>query len=385
MSQGFGCKKVMPNALSILVSVGFMAVLASSVGAEPPIKLAQLVGEAENIGIDTESDTGKFMRSTPRERAAARSREVKEIRIAQQFGLGYLPLMTARQYGLIEKHATRAGLGNLRVIWSRFPSGKVMNDALQTGLLDVASGGVAPLVKMWDKHQGASKVLGIGALCSMPQYLNSINPAVRSLRDLSSRDRIAMPDRRVSGQAMILRMASAQTFGDHQTARFDEITVSMSHPDGMQAMLDGKAGITAHFTSPPFQYQELEDDRVRTVTSSYTVLGGMSTFNLVWTRENFFTDNPRTLQAVYDALLEAMAMIQRQPRTAAKDYVLQSDSPLSVDFVERVIRNPQIEFTHVPKNVVKLAEFMYRDGAIENQVSNWQELFLPTVYGEDGS
>ena len=74
MSQDSGLKKAIPNALSFVVKVGFMAVLASVVGAEPPIELAQLAGDAENIGIDTESDSGKFMRSTPRERAAARSR-----------------------------------------------------------------------------------------------------------------------------------------------------------------------------------------------------------------------------------------------------------------------------------------------------------------------
>jgi NitT/TauT family transport system substrate-binding protein len=33
----------------------------------------------------------------------------------------------------------------------------------------------------------------------------------------------------------------------------------MSHPDGMTAMPSGKSEATSHFTSPPFQYQELAD------------------------------------------------------------------------------------------------------------------------------
>ena len=260
-----------------------------------------------------------------------------------------------------------------------------MNDALQTGLLDIASGGVAPLLKMWDKHQGSSKVQGIMALCSMPQYLNTVNPKVRSLRDITAADRIALPDRKVSGQAVMLRMAAAQTFGDQQADRFDQIMVSMSHPDAMDAMLQGKDGITAHFASPPFQYQELEDPRVRTVISSYTVLSGMSTFNVIWTRENFFTENPRTLQVVYDALIEAMDQIEREPRMAAKDYILQSNSGLSVDFVERLIKSPRVKYTPAPRNVLKLAAFMYQNGAVNNQISGWQDLFLPPVHGEDGS
>ena len=43
-----------------------------AVGADTSLRLAQLADEMQNIGIDTESDTGKFLRSTRRERAGAR-------------------------------------------------------------------------------------------------------------------------------------------------------------------------------------------------------------------------------------------------------------------------------------------------------------------------
>ena len=47
-------------------------------------------------------------------------------------------------------------------------------------------------------------------------------------------------------------------------------------------MLDGRSEITAHFTSAPFMYQELEDNRVTKVLSSYDVVGGPHTFTVVW-------------------------------------------------------------------------------------------------------
>ena len=57
----------------------------------------------------------------------------------------------------------------------------------------------------------------------------------------------------------------------------DALTVSLSHPDAQVALLSGASEITAHFSSPPFQYQQLEKPGIRTVLSSYDVLGGPAT------------------------------------------------------------------------------------------------------------
>ncbi len=382
MTHGVSQVKRVVGIILVLLGAGFGGAAAKADGS---VRLAQLVDEMQNIGIDADSDTGKFLRSTPRERSAAMSREVSEIRIAQQFGLGYLPLMLARQYGLIEQHARKAGLADIRVVWSRFPSGKVMNDALKTGLLDIASGGVAPMVRSWDKTPGGAEVRGLMSLSSMPMYLNTVNPRVRTLGDFTEADRIALPAVGISGQAVVLQMAAGQAFGMDEATRFDAITVSKSHPDAMEAMLSGRSGVTAHLASPPFQYQELDDARVRLVLNSYSVLGGMSTLNLLWTRENFYLQNPRTVRAVYDAVREAMDMIQRDPTRAAKDYILQTDSSLSAEYVERMFSNPQIAYTHVPMNVMKFAGFMFGLGTTRNQPGDWRDLFFDLVYGEEGS
>jgi len=41
--------------------------------------------------------------------------DINEVRIAQQFGLTFLPLIVARNRLLIEAHARAAGLDNLKV------------------------------------------------------------------------------------------------------------------------------------------------------------------------------------------------------------------------------------------------------------------------------
>ena len=51
--------------------------------------------------------------------------EVKEVRLAKQYGLSYLSLIVMEEQKLIEKHAKKAGLGDIKVSWSTFSSGSV--------------------------------------------------------------------------------------------------------------------------------------------------------------------------------------------------------------------------------------------------------------------
>ena len=117
--------------------------------------------------------------------------EVKEVRLAKQYGLSYLSMIVMEEQKLIEKHAKKAGLGDIKVTWATFSSGSVMNDALLSNGVDFASGGVAPLLKIWDKTKG--EVKGVAAIDTLPLYLNSNNPAVKSVKDLTDNDKIALP------------------------------------------------------------------------------------------------------------------------------------------------------------------------------------------------
>ena len=113
--------------------------------------------------------------------ARAAQAEVAEFRVALQFGIGYLPLAIMKQNQLIEKHLKAAGLSETKVIWSQLGSGQPMNDALLSGSLHIASGGVAPFLILWGRTQGNLNVKAVAALCSMPMYLVTNNPNVKSI------------------------------------------------------------------------------------------------------------------------------------------------------------------------------------------------------------
>jgi NitT/TauT family transport system substrate-binding protein len=318
--------------------------------------------------------------------ATAIHAEVKEIRIAEQFGIAYLPLHMMREKGLIEKHAKEAGLGDIKVSWARFGGGAPMNDALLSGNLDFATGGVGPLLTIWSKTKGNLDVKGVATLCRMPLYLTTNNPNVKSLKDFTDKDRIALPSVKVSLQARTLQMAAEQAFGPGKHDVLDRLTVSMKHPDGTAAMLSGSSGITAHFSGPPFQQQQLRDPRIRKVLSSFDVLGGPTTFVSFWARSSFREDNPKTYKAFVAALREAMAMINADKKAATRVFIKQTKSKLDPAFVEKIVMDPENVYTMAPRNTMKYAVFMHKVGAIKHLPASWKDYFFPEIHhGEPGS
>ena len=317
--------------------------------------------------------------------ASAARAEVSEVRIAQQFGISYLPLTVMHHEQLLEKAAAKAGIAGLKVSWAQFGAGNSMNDALLSGNLDFPSGGVGPLLTIWSKTRGHQEVKGVASLNSMPLYLVTVDPKVKTIADFGESDRIGLPAVKVSIQAVTLQMAAAQAFGDANFAKLDPLTVSMKHPDAMAALLSGHSEVTAHFGSAPFMYQELMDPRAHRVLSSYDVLGGPHTFNVVWTTRKFHDENPRIYAAFLAALGEAMDVIHKEPQKAAAIYIEEEKSKLMADFVEKMIRDPENVFTTEPQNVMKYAVFMQKIHAIDAAPQNWQELFFPEIHGVKGS
>ena len=311
--------------------------------------------------------------------------EVGEVRIAEQFGIAYLPLMMMREKGLVEKHAKNAGLGDIKVTWARFGGGAPMNDALLSGNLDFATGGVGPLLTIWSKTKGSLDVKGVATLCRMPLYLTTTNPGVNSIKDFTDRDRIALPSVKVSLQARTLQMAAEQAFGPGKHEVLDRLTVSMKHPDGTAAMLSGGSEITAHFSGPPFQQQQLRDPRIRKILSSFDVLGGPTTFVSLWARTSFREKNPRTYKAFVDAMREAMAMINADKKAASAVFIRQTKSKLDPAFVEKIVMDPENVFTTTPRNTIKYAVFMHKVGAIEHLPASWKDYYFPEIHDEPGS
>lgn len=299
-----------------------------------------------------------------------------DLKIAQQYGISYLPLTLMRTQKLLVKRGEQEGV-KITPHWLTFTGGPPMNEALISGNLDIASGGVPPMVVIWDRTRANLGVKGLACMDSMPLYLNTTNPAVHSLKNFTRKDRIALPAVKVSMQAIVLDMAAAKEFGQSNYNKVDSLTVSMSHPDGLSALLNGTAGITAHFTSAPYMYQELQNPKVHRVLDSYDVVGGPHTFICLWATKRFVSANPKVVTAFQKALNDAETFIHKHPAQAAKIYLAtQKKSKLSEAAVEKMIRDPENKWTIEPQNVLKFAKFMKKIGLIKHAPASISDLFF---------
>ena len=310
--------------------------------------------------------------------------EVSELKIAEQYGIGYLPLTIMKANKLVEKHLKQAGLAETKVVWSVLASGQPMNDALLSGGLHIASGGLAPFLIIWDRTRGNLNVKSVAALASMPMYLVTNNPNVKSVRDFTEKDRISMAGAGQSIQTVILQMATAKEFGDANYNKYGTLYRNLSHPDGLAAFLSGTE-ITAYFSSPPFQYQALEKPGVRRILNSYDITGGPASFLVTWATSKFHDENPKTYQAFFNAYKEATDWANANKRAAAEVYVRESKDKSGVDAIEKMLNDPEIRITMTPEQTVPIANFMNKTGTLKNKPASWKDLYFQELHNLPGS
>ena len=312
--------------------------------------------------------------------------EVSELRLAKQFSMGYVQFNILEHRGLIEQHAKALGLGDVKVVWATFNGPNAMNDALVSGSIDVVAGGVPGLATLWAKTRGtAQEMRGVSALSSQPFLLNTRNPNIRSVRDFTDADKIALPAVKVSVQAVTLEMAAAQAFGNESYAKLDPLTISLSPPDATIGLLSGGGEYDSAFSIPPFQNQQLAQSGIHTVLNSFDVLGGSHSFTVAWTSRRFHDANPRLYRALVDALAEATTILNANKRAAAALWIEDSKSKLPLDMVERILAGSQVQWTLTPESTVKHADFMAEIGMIKVKPASWRDLFFAEIHDLPGS
>ena len=317
--------------------------------------------------------------------AAPASAEVSEVKLMSQYGIGYMQLTVMKADKLVEKHLAKAGLGSTTVTWARMGAGAAANDALLAGGLHFAAGGTGPAFILWDRTRSNVQVHGVAALSSMPNLLVSRNPAVKTVKDFTEKDRIAMAGAGSSVQTIYLQMAVAKEFGIDNYKKLNPLMVNLPHPEGLRALLAGQGEITAQFTSPPFQNTALENPAVHTVLNSYDIMGGPNTFLMVWSTKKFRDENPKSYKAVLDAMTEATDSINADKKRAAELYVAEGGGKESVDKILKLMSDPQVKYTMAPENVLPYAQFMHKIGTLKTEPKSWKDLFFPDIHGLPGS
>jgi NitT/TauT family transport system substrate-binding protein len=194
-----------------------------------------------------------------------------------------------------------------------------------------------------------------------------------------------VPAVRSSVQAITLQMATAKAYGTKEFAKLDPLTVSMTPPDATVALLKGGAQISAAFSVPPFQYQQLEDPAVHTVLNSFDVMGGSHTFTVAWTTAKFRNGNPVLYKALIAALKEATEIVNKDKQAAAALWIEDSKSKLPLEMVGKIVGGQQVRWTMTPENTMKYADFMTEVGTLKTKAASWKDYFFPEIYDAKGS
>ena len=310
--------------------------------------------------------------------------EVAEVHLVQQFGATFVPFMVMENQKLVEKHAAKAGLPDLKVQWSKLGGPSAINDALLSGSVHFTLQGVPSLALLWDRTKGGIGVKGVSGNCSGNFWLNVRSTTIKSLKDFSEKDRIALPSAKVSTQAILLQMAAEREWGPGQHARLDHLVIALSNPDGMIAVLNPTHEVNAHIATQPFHAGEVKGG-LKTLLNGYELLGGTAASNTMVSTEPFRAANPKVFAAVIAAHEEAMAWINADMRRTAKLFIaLTREKQLTEDEVVALMSEPGFEYTRTPKKIGKFVEFMHRTGMLKNKAQSWKDLFFEEAHAMQG-
>ena len=309
--------------------------------------------------------------------------ETNDVRITKQPGVLYLPMILMEVGKLVEKHAAAAGMPDVKANWITFNSGGAATDALLAGNVDFVTSGASNMLLLWDRTKG--QVKGVAACGGMPMYLVTRNPNIKSLKDFTEKDRIAVPTIKVSSQATILQMAAEQQFGMGQAGKLDSITIQLGHPDATVAVLSPNNEVNSHFSLPPYQNIALKDPAVHKVLSSLDVFGGPVNNAIVFSTAKFHDANPKIIAAVMAALGEAMQMIKTDPKKAVDIYLSQVKEKVSAEELVEMLKEPGVVFDVAPVGMQKFATFMANAGTIKTAPKSWKDFFFAEAQALNGS
>jgi NitT/TauT family transport system substrate-binding protein len=312
--------------------------------------------------------------------------EQQEVRIVMPYGLPYLPVYVAVDGGMIQKHASAAGLGQVKVTVQHVASGPASSDLILSGDADLAMGGFGPAFVLWDKTRGANKVRIVSPLSGGRILLLTNDPRLKSIRDLGSDDRIAISGLKVTGQAVALQMAAAKEFGWDQRFKLDSNLVAMSNPDGMAIVLGGKGEVRSQLAIAPFSVEMLETGKVHAIMDSGDYLEPGSTVAVLFGSAKFHDGSPKLYAATAAALEEAFAFIHDHPHEASEMFVAREPQKQGVAWIEAMIKDPtRIYYNSTPKGLMRNAEFMVSAGTMKTKPESWKDLVWDNLWGKDGS
>lgn len=288
-----------------------------------------------------------------------------KVTIANQFGLAYAPVQIMKEKQLLEKY-----LPGVEVNWVQMGTGPTIRDAMVTGQVDIGFMGISPFLIGWDK--GAEWKIAT-ASGSQPLALLTYKDNIQNVSDFDSNDKIATPAI-ASIQHILLSMAAEKELGNPRA--LDNQMVSLTHPDAVTSLLAQK-DVTAHFSSPPYIFQELAVKDIHQVLDGEQAYGGEFTFIFGVATNRFHDANPPAYAAFIAAFNEAVSFINNNPQEAAA--ILAPINQMSEADTYKSLTWEGTNYCSTPAGIMGMAEFMKSSGYISKAPGSLSEIAFENV------
>jgi NitT/TauT family transport system substrate-binding protein len=312
--------------------------------------------------------------------------DVATVRIVAPADLAALPLVVAAHGHLIEQQAEARGLPGVTVQWLT-PNGGNPIEQLLNGQADiVATTDIVGFLLAWDERSGTpQEIRGLAALAQMPYQLLSRNPAIHTIRDFTSKDRIAVPAVKTSLPAVMLEMAASDEWGAPHYDRLDPLTVTLGSDAADSALHSDKGDIDTDFSRMPYADDERGDPAIHRVMDSFDIAGPHS-IALVIASAQFRDANPALCAAVVGAISDADTFIKASRGAAAEIYdAAEKSDDIPVEDLSDMLGDPDTAFSAAPTGIQRIAGFLHRTGRLRHDPDSWQLLFFPEIYKQPGS
>ncbi len=278
------------------------------------------------------------------------NKEVKTIKIAEQYGLAYAPLQVMKENGLLEE-----ALGDeYEVEWIKLANTAAIREAMLGDDLDVGFMGIPPFLIGVDNGMEWKIISG---LSESPLGLVVNDSSINTLEELVGQGKIALPQPG-SIQHILLSMTAKDQLGD--ATIFDKQLISMKHPDGVLALNAGTE-IVGHYTSPPFLFQELQNKDNHLLTVGTDGTKGEFTFIVGVCRENFHNDT-KVYNKFNEALNKSIELLNEIDEETLTQ--LANSYELDKDILTEYLAEDGMAYGTYVKGVDKFIKFMADTGYI---------------------
>lgn len=274
---------------------------------------------------------------------------VQTLRIATQYGLAYAPLTLCEKLSLIEDQVP-----GLEIEWVQLSNTAAIREAMLAGEIDMGFLGIPPFLIGYENGMPWQLFTG---LSESPVSLMTNQNQVETLSDLDSQARIALPQPG-SIQHILLMMAAEKAFGN--PTYYDESLLSVKHPDGLQLLLNSQE-IAAHFTSPPYLFEE-QKAGMREIVKGDEAFGGPFTFIVGAYYPSERLDD-QTLTAVYKAIGQAQTYIKDKPQETIA--LLNEDYQLAEEVLYAYLYESGITYTQSILGLDRFIDFMETVGFLK--------------------